>query len=438
LCGEWDTSQATSAQSGERYNAELPVLEIVRHPDFDPSKGPINGNDIAVFKVNDFHISSDLELWPACLPEKSVIAKSGIHTGWSTPPSFSFIKSQGPGFARHYNDFFKQWHYKMDVFDLCEDPKESGHCFAGALDFPSNSSYPAGTICAKDVTRLSCFSTGDSGSPLMVRDDRDRFSIQGILSFVKGCDRFEFGRRNENRTSILRQQSENPSTYTKLSCFLPWIASEYNMRYENSDMEEPSCSRGTGDPDDGNNQCRNTISNTFEYLENLEIECKFPFYYEGKLYDECILLDEEGFLYPIFRCPIRDITTKIDGINSFEFTGLVQGICLSNFSDKLGPLDPMKDCESRSERRFPFSQCKNNCPGVRAFGIIGGGAVLGGIAAASVLSTLPLLGTAGIGAMGLVGAGSFAMCSPPFFCNTPSGCCLVAFSVNGAVCPDTC
>ena len=43
LCGEWDTSQATSSSSGERYNIELPILDIVRHPGFDPSKGIING-----------------------------------------------------------------------------------------------------------------------------------------------------------------------------------------------------------------------------------------------------------------------------------------------------------------------------------------------------------------------------------------------------------
>ena len=56
------------------------------------------------------------------------------------------------------------------------------------------------------------------------------------------------------------------------------------------------------------------------------------------------------------------ITTKINGINSFEFTGLADGLCLSDVSNKLSPLVPTKNCR-QNERRFPFSQCKNNCPG---------------------------------------------------------------------------
>jgi hypothetical protein len=74
LCGEWDTSQASSVTSGEKYNVELPILEIIRHPGFDPAKGTINGNDIAVFKVQDKSIQNNkaeaLQLWPACLPSQ--------------------------------------------------------------------------------------------------------------------------------------------------------------------------------------------------------------------------------------------------------------------------------------------------------------------------------------------------------------------------------
>ena len=45
-------------------------------------------------------------------------------------------------------------------------------------------------------------------------------------------------------------------------------------------------------------------------------------------------------------------------------------------------------------------------------------------------------GTLGVG-WGLMMAQT--MCAGPFFCKTLSGkCCVVVFSINGLVCPDTC
>jgi len=459
LCGEWDTSQATSSSSGERYNLELPILDIVRHPDFDPSKGIINGNDIVIFKIDDTqlqnNVAKDLQLWPACLPTQSQeTPKTGIHTGWSKPPSFSFVQSQAPGYGPFYADFYKQWHYRMDIF-TCEDPKDSPLCIP--LQYPSNSSYPKGTVCAKDFTKQSCFSTGDSGSPLMVTNEDDKKSIEGILSFVKGCDQFEFGEDTEEfsskTTNKLIQRADNPATYTKLSCFLPWIAAQYNMNYENTGLPDPACTQGSGDPQDGKNTCRTTPSNWAELRDDLELECKFPFYYDGVEYDECILYKEDDFVYPVFRCPTLNITTKINGINSFNSSSLVGGICIADNEDYdyENPQDPAKflldpDIECFSyNRRLPFSQCKNNCPGVRAFGIIGGGAALAAASTVAALGTLPyLLPAAAVGVVGVAGVGGSMLvgqstCLGPFFCTTVLGtCCLVVFGVNGAVCPDTC
>eukprot|EP00091_Calanus_sinicus_P024296 TRINITY_DN8626_c0_g1_i1.p1 TRINITY_DN8626_c0_g1~~TRINITY_DN8626_c0_g1_i1.p1 ORF type:complete len:107 (-),score=11.81 TRINITY_DN8626_c0_g1_i1:46-366(-) len=60
--------------------------------------------------------------------------------------------------------------------------------------------------------------------------------------------------------------------------------------------------------------------------------------------------------------PTRDITTKINGTNSFEFLPLVDGYCPVDATDPASPLDPGKtDCPPFA-RRAPFSQCKNNCP----------------------------------------------------------------------------
>merc|ERR1712142_932179 len=105
----------------------------------------------------------------------------------------------------------------------------------------------------------------------------------------------------------------------KLSCFLPWIASQYNMQYESDGPIDEACIKGSGDPQDTDNTCRNTPSNAFDLREDIEIECIFPFYYNGKKYNECILFNELDFVYPRFSCPIRKMTTTTDGIISFNF-----------------------------------------------------------------------------------------------------------------------
>jgi len=265
----------------------------------------------------------------------------------------------------------------MDILDKCEDPKNES-ITGGALKFPSNSSYPAATVCAKDFSKQSCFSQGESGSPLMVErgdGDRLRFSIEGILSFVKGCDVFTFGTTDTTKKNAqLNQQTENPTTYTKLFCFLPWIAEKYGMDYEGSGQEDSACMVASGgNPDNRNELCRNTPSNLVELFSG-EVECIFPFYYKDKKYDGCILFEEDGFVYPVFRCPTRNITTtnQQDGIISFKYLPLVDGYCPTDSTDPTSPLDPnITDC-SPFARRSPFSQCKNNCKGVRALGIIGG------------------------------------------------------------------
>ena len=152
------------------------------------------------------------------------------------------------------------------------------------------------------------------------------------------------------------------------------------MRYESSGTRDQGCLIGSGDPDDSVNEpCRNIPSNQletfpadfgldFEQEFGQEFECKFPFFFNGKKYNECILFIEDEFLYPVFRCPIRDIVTKINGTNSFVSYPIVGGglgYCLSDPSSESSPLDPDWEGCTFLHRRLPFSQCKNNCPGGR-------------------------------------------------------------------------
>merc|ERR1719447_1476442 len=129
--------------------------------------------------------------------------------------------------------------------------------FAQEIEFPSETYYPPATVCAKDVTVQSCFSTGDSGSPLMVREeDRPmRYFIEGILSFVKGCEQFVFGDRSGGKFNLL-QNSENPAAYAKLSCHLPWIAEQYGLSYDPAEDED--CDKGTGPSPPYDTVCRET------------------------------------------------------------------------------------------------------------------------------------------------------------------------------------
>ena len=210
----------------------------------------------------------------------------------------------------------------------------------------------------------------------MVKNE-GKYFIEGILSFVKGCEQFAFGARDTDRTEFnLLQNSENPSVYTKLSCYLPWIARQYGLAYDS--VLDDNCYKGTGPSPPYNTDCR---QNPGTDLSNKEHKCIFPFYYRGQgPYDRCMLFEEDGFVYPVFRCPTRNITTKFKGtdINHFETTiSTTEGICYDlalaiatcdNSMEDGGPgcqrvLDP-NDTTCPSYLRLPqFSTCKNDCPG---------------------------------------------------------------------------
>jgi hypothetical protein len=207
----------------------------------------------------------------------------------------------------------------------------------------------------------------------MAREEKRpmRYYVEGILSFVKGCDTFTFGATNTGRTGFqLTQFSENPAAYTKLSCFLPWVAKQYGLAYDGEDPAmDQSCRVGTGAKPTADTVCRETISN----LLLSEHKCIFPFYYKEKLYDRCVLFEQIGLIYPVFRCPVWNITTKIDGINSYPDLETTDGLCLDAAAfdpatAERPSLNPALTTENtpgcfNSTKVAPFTTCKNDCPG---------------------------------------------------------------------------
>ena len=178
------------------------------------------------------------------------------------PPPLSLLRDRVPLLESVYNNFFKQWHYKMEIEETCKDPQVSPlNC--QPIPDPANTAYPSAVICGKDMTR-SCFSSGDSGSPLMIEKVDGRFQVEGVLSFVKGCYRLFEQLVSPLEIASLGQLSENPSVYTKLLCYLPWIAKQYDMTYDFtyllSGYLDQTCLTGSGEENSENQICRATVS----------------------------------------------------------------------------------------------------------------------------------------------------------------------------------
>merc|ERR1719295_2558873 len=146
LCGEWETGPAPKRFSGEKYNIDLEIREIVRHPDFLPGEGVDGGSDIAVFKVNGGEevAWSDWPINPICLPAPGrPVATEGVQSGWSGSPPLYYVNQFGNGFLSFITDTFKQWHYKLNIDSRCEEPRFSIYADQ-TIRQPSKAYYPPG------------------------------------------------------------------------------------------------------------------------------------------------------------------------------------------------------------------------------------------------------------------------------------------------------
>ena len=308
VCGEFETGNYTAEESGEEFNTVLEIKNITVHPDYNISRGNKTSQfvvaDIATIKVKEDLSQEEISrLTPVCLPQhQDYRSQYAVHAGWSSPPPLKFIQEKLPDHEPIYRDFSKMWHYNMSLTQ-CQDPTqyflEIGPTGVN-LTYPTNSSYPPGTVCAREKNFKFCPTSGESGSPLMVENEKGRYTALGLNSFIKGCSSFS--------SQYLFQFSENPSVYSRLICYLDWIAEQYGMTYSPTGEEDERCKVGTGDiTEPGGGDCRTTPSNFWDTKDQTEAKCIFPFYLDGKEYNECALEEIQSFTRPQFVCPIRTI-----------------------------------------------------------------------------------------------------------------------------------
>ena len=87
----------------------------------------------------------------------------------------------------------------------------------------TNTSYPAGTVCAlEDTPRAEvepvCLTAGESGSPLMMPSQTGseelRYHVEGLMSFTRSC-RVKIGKVDSTKDQ-LSLLSTSPNVYTKV------------------------------------------------------------------------------------------------------------------------------------------------------------------------------------------------------------------------------
>ena len=334
ICGEWETGPTPMSESEEEYNIILPIKTVTRHPNYSISRGEARSqfviNDLAIFIVDDKELKKKVDemkhsIVPICLPSIShQTPTTAIHSGWSSPPPLEFLEQNLPFYVPYHQEFFKKWHYAMNVV-RCEDPNPS-------LKYPSNSSYPPGVVCAVEKYNEFCPSAGESGSPLMFKED-GKYTLSGIQSFIKGCSTFtySFNSPSDEKSGIfltrqqlppteysLTQESLNPSVYAKISCYLPWIADQYGMTYEAEENNDPDCVNYTGDIDEITAENCTTIPTKYalaghweqEQIDNVEAQCIFNFTVDDREWDGCMMSGIQDFTHPVFKCPIRSIKNR--------------------------------------------------------------------------------------------------------------------------------
>ena len=222
--------------------------------------------------------------------------------------------------------------------------------------------------------------------------------MEGHLSYLKGCQQFEMGSTNppKNTQFEFKLSAENPLAYTKLFCFLPWIATQFGLTFASGPEADEACLVGSGEkpasksthqdnaqffpltPNKEDVPCKEA----FGLLPDLQFPCIFPFRYGDVTYNSCTTLETSDFIVPVWRCPVFNSTKKYTDDKGVEMNWFpeedadtAEGYCLDveNALEKLtgsGEIEllvnPDKEECHPLTRIHPFSTCRNECPGGKA------------------------------------------------------------------------
>ena len=231
---------------------------------------------------------------------------------------FISVSDQLQSFFDVYAHLHKQWHFRMKKISCRDLPiKRPTNLPNYYPTFNTNTSYPAGTVCTLEDTPEDpiCLTGGESGSPLM-SVQAERHTAEGVMSFTRSC-LAEIGTKGSRpNKEVLKFTSTSPNVYTKLSCFLPWVAKQYGLVWDNPEPEDPECNVVQGDPADFNQTYCGTLpdQNVQELGAGqqlpLELPCIFPYFLDEKRYDGCLQFSTNGFVIPSFYCPVFNSTVR--------------------------------------------------------------------------------------------------------------------------------
>jgi len=396
VCGEWSIEEVPEAFSFEN-ELILDVIRFTNHPSYDPGEGPVGGFDISVYHVDsgplcarnkEKGLNEGDDIYPACLPKSKYESNEAILATWIDPqPSWKFENNRPYFQYRVDNLWTRQARMKETE---CKDPAWMGN---------SNTFYPAGTRCYSDPTGMSCHTFGTSGSSAVRlfkdKDNTERYSWIGPLSFYRGCDRawvFRIKPFDQYKTLIL-DAGENPGVFTDGSCYLGWIADQYKMRLPKEYRGSTSCRQTSGSLLDKDvDICLTNTGNVCDFSAIDPIT--------GKAFDKCKTLSVEGYSKSVNTC-IAKGTTEL------------------------------------------YEVCSNNCRGVDPKSIIVGGipvVAASGLTALSVAQSIFGITALTVGGAGSVAFGSYFACVGPLYCQVGGGrCCLLVTDLTrGLICPPSC
>ena len=116
-----------------------------------------------------------------------------------------------------------------------------------------------------------------------------QYSFAGPLTMSKGCDGAIELRRDETPLRDYIYRGSNPSVVTDATCYMDWIAEQYNLRLESNYESKASCSQSSGDKEDINQEeCSTANGDRCDWTQ------------PG--YETCRLYAEEGVAKNVFQC----------------------------------------------------------------------------------------------------------------------------------------